>query len=87
MPIPGEGNTVADFLHSPDNVIKTEWERHFVLWPRTSVTKKRIWLRYAYRRTVRMRVELPQLPVNSSHRVEWATWEEILQAKLTGKWT
>tara|TARA_B100001057_G_C22607673_1_gene855318 strand:- start:421 stop:684 length:264 start_codon:yes stop_codon:yes gene_type:complete len=87
VPIPGDGNSVADYLHSSDNVIKTEWEKKFVLWPRTSVTKKRIWLRYAYRREVKMRIELPQLPVNSSHRVEWATWDEIAFLKLTGKWT
>ena len=87
MPIPGEGNSVADFLHSPDNLEVSEWKRKFVLWPKTSVTKQRIWLRYAYTRTVKMRIELPQLPVDSSRRVEWATWEDIVHMKLTGKWT
>lgn len=87
MPIPGDGNSVADFLHSPDNLEVTEWKRKFVLWPKTSVTKQRIWLRYAFTRTVKMRIELPQLPVDSSRRVEWATWEDIAHMKLTGKWT
>lgn len=87
MPIPGDGNSVADFLHSSDNLEVSEWKRKFVLWPKTSVTKQRIWLRYAFTRTVKMKIELPQLPVDSSRRVEWATWDEIAYMKLTGKWT
>lgn len=87
MPIPGDGNSVADFLHSADNLEVSEWKRKFVLWPKTSVTKQRIWLCYAFTRTVKMKIELPQLPVDSSRRVEWATWDEIAYMKLTGKWT
>lgn len=80
MPIPGE--SVNDFIYSAENLRYSEWKRKFALFPVTTLSKERVWLRYVYKRKRWLLVEPPQFPVNSFKKYEYATAEDLLRLKL-----
>jgi len=85
MPMPGEENNAVDYIYSADNLLYSEWKKKFLLLPRKSTfSKKRIWLEFAYTRTRKMKVNPPQFPINHLNRREWATADELMYHKLTG---
>lgn len=83
MPIPGE--TVNDFIYSADNLTYTKWRKTFALFPVTTIKGNRVWFRIVYTRMRKHKVEPPQFPVGALTKRQWATLDEILEAKLLGE--
>lgn len=74
----------ADYLHSADNVMYTEWLEMFAFIPRETVTGNRVWMRKIYTRRRTLLQDLPQFPVNAMDQNQYATLEEIMDRKFRG---
>lgn len=84
MPMPGEENNAVDYIYSRHNLIFSPWEKRFVIFPKTSISNKRIFLQMAYTRTRKMKVNPPQFPIHHMNRREWATADELVYLRLKG---
>ena len=83
--MPGESMNAADYIHSADNLLYSKWERKFLIIPRRSTfSNSLMWLRTAYTRTRKMKIDPPQFPFHHMNRREWATPEEMMYLKLKG---
>jgi hypothetical protein len=77
-------NVIADYLHSADNVIYSEWKVTFAWLPKRTIAGNKVWLRKVYRRRRTLLHDLPQFPVNAMERIQYATLEEIVERSLNG---
>ena len=77
-------HNAVDYLFSGDNVIYSVWIPHFVWWPVKTITGRRIWLKYCYRRERRLLNDIPQFPVNALNKIQSDAWEELVERKLQG---
>ena len=78
------GNNAVDFLYSEDNLVYTDWIKTFAVWPTTTLTGERVWLRSVYYRWKTMRYDIPQFPKEHFTKREYATLEQILERRLRG---
>ena len=78
------GNNAVDFLYSEDNLVYTDWFKTFAVWPTSTITGERVWLRSVYYRWKTMRYDIPQFPKEHFTKREYATLEQILDRKLRG---
>ena len=75
---------VADYIHSPSNIVYSSWAKKFAWLPVTTLDKRRVWLKTVYRRDRKLLADIPQFPVNALDQVQWATLDYILERKLKG---
>lgn len=83
MPIPGE--TAHDFIYSAENLKYTKWKKRFAIFPVTTIRGNRVWMCTVYTRMRKHIVEPPQFPRGALTKRQWATLDEILEAKLRGE--
>ena len=81
------GNVAGDYIHNKNNLRYSEWRKIFAFFPKRTEGGKRIWLTFLYRRRRWLHIEPPQFPRSSFDKIEYATWEEVVRFKLTGRWT
>ena len=81
------GNVARDFIHSKDNLRYSEWRKIFAFLPKKTEGGKRKWLTFLYPRKRWLHIEPPQFPKSSFDKIEYATWDEVVRFRLTGRWT
>jgi hypothetical protein len=81
------GNVAGDYIHNKNNLRYSEWRKIFAFFPKRTEGGKRVWLTFLYRRRRWLHIEPPQFPRSSFDKIEYATWEEVVRFKLTGRWT
>lgn len=74
----------SSVIHSSTNVIYTKWEQHFAWWPVTTINGSKRWLCEVYRRDRKLLHDLPQFPVKALDRIQYATFDEIIERKIKG---
>ena len=77
-------NNVADYIHSPQNVVYSSWAKKFAWFPVKTLDNRRVWLKTVYRRERKLLADIPQFPVKALDQVQWATLDYILERKLKG---
>ena len=80
------GNVVRDFIHSKDNLRYSEWRKIFAFFPKKTEGGKRKWLTFLYPRKRWLHIE----PISQKvpfDKIEYATWDEVVRFRLTGRWT
>ena len=77
-------SNVADYIHSPKNVVYSSWVRKFAWLPVTTLDNRRVWLTNVYRRERKLLTDIIQFPVGAMDQVQYATLDYILERKLKG---
>lgn len=77
-------NNVADYIHSPRNIVYSSWVKTFAWLPVTTMDKQKVWLKPVYRRERKLLQDIPQFPVKALDQTQWATLDYILERKLEG---
>ena len=72
----------ADYINSEHNMRYTEWKKTFVLFPKKTITGRKIWFCKAFKRDSWMHIEPPQFPVGTFNKVQFATFDEIFNMKM-----
>lgn len=77
-------HNAVDYLHSADNVIYSRWDETFAWLPVKTLGGERVWLTRVFRRKRTLLNDIPQFPVKALDKVQYATFEEIVERKLKG---
>ena len=77
--------TAGDYINSQHNLRFTKWKKTFVIFPKTTVSGNRIWLKTCWKRRRWMHVEPPQFPVKHFNKTEYAELSDLLTLKFIDK--
>ena len=66
----------------PTDTQYTDWEKWFAWKPVKLLSGKRIWLKTIYKRQRTVQWVPPTFPEGSFDRIEYSTWEDIMENKF-----
>lgn len=67
----------------PTDATYTDWKKIFVIFPKTTLSGKTVWLQSVYRRHRTVEWTPPQFPPDAFDRWEYETEEQVIIRKLT----
>ena len=69
-------------LKNPTEACHTPWKKWFAWKPVTLLSGKIVWLRNVYKRERTVQWVPPAFPEGSFDRIEYSTWEDIMENKF-----